>query len=89
MSCLFESPFDSGMSSMILWTKSSIPRPDLALTFEILDSLIFKSSDKSFETASVSAEGKSIINRIYHLDRGYENIEKKLKKIGVKIKRLK
>ena len=32
---------------------------------------------------------KSIINRIYHLDRGYENIEHKLKKIGVKIKRLK
>ena len=28
-------------------------------------------------------------NRIYHLDRGYEKIENKLKKIGVKIKRLK
>ena len=33
------------------------------------------------------SNGKSIINRIYHLDRGYENIEK-LSKIGVKIKRL-
>ena len=30
--------------------------------------------------AALSAKGKSIINRIYHLDRGYENIEKKLKK---------
>ena len=39
--------------------------------------------------ASIVANGKSIINRIYHLDRGYENIENKLKKIGVKIKRLK
>ena len=39
--------------------------------------------------AALSAKGKSIINRIYHLDRGYENIEHKLKKIGVKIKRLK
>ena len=39
--------------------------------------------------AAIVANGKSIINRIYHLDRGYENIEKKLKKIGVKIKRLK
>jgi len=35
------------------------------------------------------SEGKSVINRIYHLDRGYENIEKKLRKIGVKIKRIK
>ena len=29
-----------------------------------------------------------IINRIYHLDRGYENIEKKLKKVGAKIRRV-
>ena len=39
--------------------------------------------------AATVSRGKSIINRIYHLDRGYENIEKKLRKIGVKIKRLK
>ena len=38
--------------------------------------------------AAMVSSGKSIINRIYHLDRGYENIEKKLRKIGVKIKRL-
>ena len=38
--------------------------------------------------AAIVSEGNSIINRIYHLDRGYENIEKKLKKIGVDIKRL-
>ena len=39
--------------------------------------------------AAIVANGKSVINRVYHLDRGYENIENKLKKIGVKIKRLK
>jgi len=39
--------------------------------------------------AATVSKGKSIINRIYHLDRGYENIEKKLRTIGVKIKRLK
>ena len=39
--------------------------------------------------AAIVASGKSVINRIYHLDRGYENIENKLKKIGVKIKRFK
>jgi len=38
--------------------------------------------------AALTAKGKSVINRIYHLDRGYENIEKKLKKIGAKIKRV-
>ena len=39
--------------------------------------------------AASVAQGKSVINRIYHLDRGYEKIENKLKNIGVKIKRLK
>jgi len=38
--------------------------------------------------AAVIANGKSLINRIYHLDRGYEKIEKKLKNIGINIKRL-
>ena len=38
--------------------------------------------------AAIIASGQSIINRIYHLDRGYEKIEKKLKKIGVNIKRV-
>ena len=38
--------------------------------------------------AALTSNGKSVINRIYHLDRGYENIEKKLKKIGAKIRRV-
>ncbi len=38
--------------------------------------------------AALTAKGKSVINRIYHLDRGYENIEKKLKKVGARIKRI-
>ena len=38
--------------------------------------------------AALTAQGKSVINRIYHLDRGYENIDKKLKKVGAKIRRL-
>ena len=38
--------------------------------------------------AAMVAKGQSIINRIYHLDRGYEQLEKKLKKIGVNIKRI-
>ncbi|MDC1155515.1 UDP-N-acetylglucosamine 1-carboxyvinyltransferase [Candidatus Pelagibacter sp.] len=38
--------------------------------------------------AALTAEGKSVINRIYHLDRGYEDIEKKLNSIGADIKRV-
>ena len=38
--------------------------------------------------AALTTKGKSIINRIYHLDRGYENIEKKLRKVGAKIRRV-
>ena len=43
----------------------------------------------SLVLAAMVSKGRSTINRIYHLDRGYENIENKLKKIGVRIKRLK
>jgi UDP-N-acetylglucosamine 1-carboxyvinyltransferase len=39
--------------------------------------------------AAIVANGKSIVGRVYHLERGYENIENKLQKIGVKIKRFK
>ncbi len=38
--------------------------------------------------AAIVATGSSIINRIYHLDRGYENIENKLRKVGVNIRRV-
>ncbi len=38
--------------------------------------------------AALTANGKTVINRIYHLDRGYDNIEKKLKKVGAKIRRI-
>ena len=42
----------------------------------------------SLVLAALNARGKSVINRIYHLDRGYEHIEKKLKKVGAKIRRV-
>ena len=38
--------------------------------------------------AALTAKGKSVINRIYHLDRGYENLEKKLRMVGAKIRRV-
>lgn len=39
--------------------------------------------------AGLVAEGETEISRIYHLDRGYEQIEVKLAKLGAKIKRIK
>ena len=38
--------------------------------------------------AALIAKGKTIINRIYHLDRGYEQIERKLRSVGAKIRRI-
>jgi len=37
---------------------------------------------------AIVANGKSVINRIYHLDRGYEKLDKKFRKIGVNIRRI-
>ncbi|MFH1772711.1 MAG: UDP-N-acetylglucosamine 1-carboxyvinyltransferase [Candidatus Omnitrophota bacterium] len=39
--------------------------------------------------AGLAAAGKTTINRVYHIDRGYERIEEKLKALGAKIQRSK
>jgi UDP-N-acetylglucosamine 1-carboxyvinyltransferase len=38
--------------------------------------------------AALVAEGDTNIHRIYHLDRGYDSLEKKLQNVGAKIERL-
>ena len=38
--------------------------------------------------AGLVAEGETVINRIYHLDRGYEQIERKLSALGARIQRV-
>ena len=43
----------------------------------------------SLVLAGLISSSKTIVNRIYHLDRGYEKIEKKLSKCGAHIRRLK
>ncbi|MFQ3207063.1 MAG: UDP-N-acetylglucosamine 1-carboxyvinyltransferase [Glaciecola sp.] len=43
----------------------------------------------SLVIAGLVAEGETIVNRIYHLDRGYEAIEHKLSGLGANIKRVK
>ena len=38
--------------------------------------------------AGLIAEGETIVNRVYHLDRGYEQVESKLQNVGAVIKRV-
>jgi UDP-N-acetylglucosamine 1-carboxyvinyltransferase len=42
----------------------------------------------SLVLAGLVAEGETIVNRVYHLDRGYEHLEAKLRACGVQIERL-
>ncbi len=42
----------------------------------------------SLVLAALCAEGETVVNRVYHLDRGYEKIEKSIGKLGLKIKRI-
>jgi UDP-N-acetylglucosamine 1-carboxyvinyltransferase len=42
----------------------------------------------SLVLAALVADGETIIDRVYHIDRGYEHIEEKLKGVGAEIKRI-
>ena len=42
----------------------------------------------SLVIAGLVARGETVIDRIYHLDRGYERIEEKLEKLGAQVKRI-
>jgi UDP-N-acetylglucosamine 1-carboxyvinyltransferase len=43
----------------------------------------------SLVLAGLRAEGKTTVSRVYHLDRGYERLEKKLKALGANVRRVK
>ena len=42
----------------------------------------------SLVLAGLVAQGDTVVDRIYHIDRGYENIEEKLGGLGARIRRL-
>jgi UDP-N-acetylglucosamine 1-carboxyvinyltransferase len=42
----------------------------------------------SLVLAALTADGESIIDRVYHMDRGYERFEEKLKAVGAQIQRM-
>ena len=41
----------------------------------------------SLVLAALVAKGETLIDRVYHIDRGYEKIEQKLEAVGAKIRR--
>jgi UDP-N-acetylglucosamine 1-carboxyvinyltransferase len=42
----------------------------------------------SLVLAALVAEGETVIDRVYHMDRGYERIEQKLESVGARIRRI-
>jgi UDP-N-acetylglucosamine 1-carboxyvinyltransferase len=42
----------------------------------------------SLVIAALAAEGETIVNRVYHLDRGFERLEDKLAACGAQISRI-
>jgi UDP-N-acetylglucosamine 1-carboxyvinyltransferase len=42
----------------------------------------------SLVIAAMAAEGETLVDRIYHLDRGYDRMEVKLSKVGATIERI-
>ena len=42
----------------------------------------------SLALAGLAADGETVVNRVYHLDRGYERLEEKLSGVGADIERV-
>ena len=39
--------------------------------------------------AALAADGETVVNRVYHIDRGYDKLELKLNAVGAQIERVK
>lgn len=60
--------------------------PDKGLTAAPVMATDLRAS-ASLVLAGLAAKGETVVNRIYHLDRGYEKMEEKLSSLGAQIKR--
>jgi len=70
----------SGNTAMVKGVSGLSAAPVMATDLRASASLIL---------AGLVAEGKTVVNRVYHLDRGYEAIEQKFSELGAAIKRIK
>jgi UDP-N-acetylglucosamine 1-carboxyvinyltransferase len=69
-----------GASAMIRGVKRLTGAPVMATDLRASVSLVI---------AGLAAEGQTVLNRVYHLDRGYERLVDKLAACGAQIERLK
>lgn len=65
-----------GASAIIAGVKNLVAAPIMASDLRASAALVL---------AAMAAHGTTIINRVYHIDRGYEKIEEKLNAVGAKI----
>ena len=70
----------STWSSLRVATKYPAPKATKVATSKLRASV-------SLVLAALAAEGETVINRVYHLDRGYERLEEKLRACGAHIER--
>lgn len=68
----------SGRSALVKGGRKFVGAPVMATDLRASASLVM---------AALTAEGESLIHRVYHIDRGYEAIEKKLSALGAQITR--
>lgn len=68
-----------GHTAVVVGVDRFMPAPVMATDLRASMSLVM---------AAACADGESIIDRIYHIDRGYDNVENKLRAIGVNIERI-
>jgi UDP-N-acetylglucosamine 1-carboxyvinyltransferase len=67
--------------------RSAVVRGSPALTGAPVMATDLRAS-MSLIIAGLAAEGETVVNRVYHLDRGYERLEEKLQAVGADIERI-
>jgi UDP-N-acetylglucosamine 1-carboxyvinyltransferase len=75
-----------GARIQVTHDKSSVDGPSALVGARVQASDLRASA--SLVLAGLVAEGETIIDRVYHIDRGYEKIETKLKAVGANIERV-
>ena len=78
----------SGKVARAFLTSSCRNRCGDALREEFSDAADLRANSPQFFFDALVAEGETIIDRVYHIDRGYERIEEKLRGVGAQIRRI-
>jgi hypothetical protein len=86
---LFDASFDSRLTTDINDMQSALDSLAVTIGQEITSTATsLMGTIGAVNDRALAAEGESIINRMYHIDRGYERVEEKLVACGANIERL-